>query len=24
MLTLPLTYLFRRFQVVIWNRRPAQ
>jgi nitrate reductase gamma subunit len=24
MLTLPITYLFRRFQVVIWNRRPAQ
>lgn len=24
MATLPITYLWRRFQVVIWNRRPAQ
>jgi nitrate reductase gamma subunit len=24
LVTLPITYLWRRFQVVIWNRRPAQ
>jgi nitrate reductase gamma subunit len=23
LLTLPITYLWRRFQVVVWNRRPA-
>ena len=23
MVTLPITYLFRRFQVVIWNQRPV-